>query len=279
LRAPANLLRVVALTALTAVILLPAPAAAGDQTVAGTDKLRAVEATLLKDINHIRVQNGRKPLRVDVHTSSVARARSSDMAAKRYFSHTEPDGDDADRILRRRGIKVSEVTENIGHTFGLTLKQGSNRMASWWYHSPPHRKQMLARDINYVGIGIARRGSRFAYTAIFTRSADKTSPRVAINETGWRLGETGLEVTIDWQGIDPKLAKGTAGIKRFEVEHLRPLQGWSQVEGNPRASKRSTPTIGSGDQRIRIRAIDKAGNLGPWTYTRVDIPDELPRWV
>ena len=170
--APLRLRRVFLLAALVVADVVPSPAAAGERTVIRTDKMLAAEARILRDINRIRVRNGRKPLRLDRRTGQVARARSRDMAARRYFAHVEPDGDNAKRILARRWIRASDVTENIGHTVGLSLRQGTRRMAKWWYHSPPHRKQMLARDINYVGIGISRRGGRFTYTAIFTRSRD-----------------------------------------------------------------------------------------------------------
>lgn len=278
--APLRLLRYVLLAALAAAVILPSPAAARDRTVVGTDKMRAAEARLLKDINRLRVRNGRKPLRLDRRTSQVARARSSDMATKHYFAHVEPDGDNARRILARRHVSASEVTENIGHTIGLSLRQGTKRMATWWYHSPPHRRQMLARDINYVGIGIARRGGRFTYTAIFTRSRDKTRPRVVVDEASWRpsIG-AGSRVTIDWHGVDPRLATGTAGIKRFELEQFTVLEGWTRVELEPRRSKRSLRTFGTRDQRFRVRAVDRAGNIGPWAYTRVEVPEALSGWV
>ena len=195
-------LRYLLLAALAAALLLPTPAAADDAVVA-TDKMQAAEAKLLDEINQIRVEHGRKPLRLDKRTSHVARSRSLDMAAKRYFAHVEPDGDDAEEILERREIPAREVTENIGHTVGLTLRAGTRRMANWWYRSPPHRVQMLARDVNYVGVGIARHGSRFTYTAIFTRSRDKTSPRVAIDEATWEPDEIGSKVVIDFEGVDP----------------------------------------------------------------------------
>lgn len=280
LRTTLNILRFAVLAALAAAIVLPAPAAAGQQqTVSGTAKMRDVEARLLEDINRIRVQNGRKPLRLDKRTAHVARARSHDMAAKRYFAHVEPDGDNAKRILGRRDIGASEVTENIGHTVGLTLRAGSNRMARWWYHSPPHRKQMLAKDINYVGIGVARRGSRFTYTAIFTRSRDKTEPKVFMEDQSWRPRGGGTEVSLDWSGNDPRLARGTAGIKRYDVERLTPLGGWTRIDRDPQKSKGTFRTPAAGDQRFRIRAVDKAGNVGPWTYTRVDLPDGIDSWA
>mgnify|MGYP001822611599 CR=1 FL=1 len=257
----------------------PAPVAAGDRAVSATEKMRTAEARLLRDINRIRVRNGRKPLRLDKPTRAVARARSTDMAAKRYFAHVEPDGDNARRILRRRDIPASEVTENIGHTFGLTLREGSRRMAKWWYHSPPHRRQMLARNVNYVGIGIARKGSRFTYTAVFTRSRDKTSPRVVIDEVMWQPTGTGAKVTLEWHGVDPKLAKGTAGIRRYDVELQRETGGWHRLDGGPRRSVRSVEAADGDDQRFRVRAVDKAGNVGPWAYTSVDIPHLLPRWI
>jgi uncharacterized protein YkwD len=271
-------LRTVVLAILAAAVLLPASAsaaaaAADVKTVSATDKMAAVEARLLRDINRIRVRNGRKPLRLDKRTANVARSRSHDMAAKRYFAHVEPDGDNAKRILGRRRIKASEVTENIGHTVGLTLRQGSKRMATWWYHSPPHRRQMLAKDINYVGIGVARRGSRFTYTAIFTRSKDHTEPKVFIEDTSWKPRGGGTEVTIEWDGNDPQLARGTAGIKRYEVQRHTPLGGWVTVERDPGEPKGTFRTPARGDQRFRIRAVDKAGNVGAWAYTRVDLPE------
>jgi hypothetical protein len=242
--------------------------------------MRAAEARLLRDVNRIRERHGRKPLRLDKRTSHVARARSRDMAAKRYFAHVEPDGDDARRILRRRGIDVSEVTENIGHTVGLTLLEGSRRMSAWWYRSRPHREQMLARDINYVGLGVARRGSRITYTAIFTRSRDKTRPRVRIEEAVWTPADAGRsQVILDWHGVDPRLATGTAGIRRFDVERHTPLGTWERVGGDPRRSRRSIRAFGSGEQRFRVRAVDKAGNVGPWAYARIDIPERRTPWV
>ena len=273
MRTTLHVLRFALLATLAAAILMPGPAAAGTRTVGGTDKMRAAETRLLKDINRIRVRNGRKPLRLDKRTAAVARDRSRDMAAKRYFAHREPDGDDARRILGRRSIPASEVTENIGHTVGLSLREGGNRMASWWYHSPPHRRQMLAKDINYVGIGVAKRGSRFTYTAIFTRSRDKTEPKVFIKDTSWRPRGGGTEVTIEWHGNDPKLARGTAGIKRYDVERLTLLGGWRRIERHPQQSRGVFRTPARGDQRFRIRAVDRAGNVGPWTYTRLDLPD------
>lgn len=267
------------LAALAAAILLPAPATAADDVVVATDKMATAETRLLREINEIRAMNGRAPLRLDKRISHVARSRSLDMAAKRYFAHTEPDGDEAEDIIDRRDIEAKEVSENIGHTVGLTLKAGSSRMADWWYHSPPHRVQMLANDVNYVGIGIARHGSRFTYTAIFTRSPDKTSPRVVIDAKRWYSGADGSEIVLDWHGVDPRLATGTAGIKRFEVQRITSLGDWARVETDPHKSKMKLRIFGSGDQHVRVRAIDKAGNRGPWKYARFDLPDTLPSRV
>ena len=267
MRYPLKSVRFVLLVAFAAVLLLPTQAAAGNHSVAGTDKLRAAETRLFKNVNRIRVRNGRKPLRRDTRTSRVARARSSDMATKRYFGHIEPDGDNASRIIHRHHIPAATVTENIGHTYGLTLKAGSKRMAKWWFHSAPHRRQMLARDSNYVGIGIAHRGSRFTYTAIFTHSRDKTEPLVVIDEA--TLSDDGSRATVAWHGVDPRLATGTAGIRSFDLEQLTPLANWTPVVAGIRKSEQSLSTFGMADLGVRIRAVDKAGNVGPWAYAHV----------
>jgi uncharacterized protein YkwD len=275
LRFPPHSLRYVLLVAFAAAILLPTQVAAGNRSAVGTDKLRAAETKVLRDVNRIRVGNGRKPLRLDRRTSQVARARSLDMAAKRYFAHVEPDGDDARSLLRRRDIPATSVTENIGHTYGLTLKAGSKQMAKWWFRSPPHRRQMLARDNNYIGIGIARRGSRLTYTAIFTRSRDKTDPRIVIDET--TLSDDGTQVTVDWHGVDPQLATGTAGIRGYDLERFTPLDGWGPVSGSTRGSERSFWRLGNVDSHVRIRAVDKAGNVSPWAYTHIETTEYRSR--
>lgn len=276
MRDPLRSLRFVVLATFAAAILFPSAAGADSRTVAGTAKLRAAETRVLRDINRIRVRHGRRPLRLDRPTMHVARARSRDMAAKRYFAHVEPDGDDARRILGRRHIPAQSVTENIGHTVGLTLKRGSRLMATWWYRSAPHRRQMLARRINYVGIGIARRGSRHTYTAIFTRSRDKTEPHVAIQAA--TVSEDGGRVTIDWRGGDPKLAVGTAGIRRYDLQHLTPFRGWRPIGLDVRGTKLSFRRLGGGgDPLVRIRAVDGAGNVSPWAYARIELADRPPR--
>jgi hypothetical protein len=127
-----------------------------------------------------------------------------------------------------------------------------------------------------VGIGIARRSGRFTYTAIFTRSRDKTSPHVVIDDATWQPEARSSEVSIEWRGVDPQLAMGTAGIRRFDVERFTVSDGWSQIDGDPHESERTVRTYASGAQRFRIRAVDKAGNVGPWAYTRIDIPGYVP---
>ena len=278
MRDPLRLLPLVVLTMLAATLLLPTPAQAGVRTVAGTEKLQAVEHRVLKDINRIRVRNGRKLLAIDERTSRVARARSVDMATRRYFAHVEPDGDDAGRILGRRGVQAKIVTENIGHTIGPKLKVGKRQMAKWWYRSPPHRRQMLARDINYIGVGVARRGSRVTFTAIFTRSRDKTEPRVIIDEAS--VSADGTLVTVDWRGTDRRLATGRTGIRHYELERLTPLGGWGSVGG---ALRRSVLTLSvdseTDDYLLRVRAVDKAGNVSPWTYARIVGSGAPPRFM
>ena len=275
LREPLHSLRFIALAMIAAAILLPTTTQAGTRTVAGTERLQAAESRVLKGINRIRVRNGRKPLAIDERTSRVARARSADMAERRYFSHIEPDGDDASRVLDRRGVQASTVLENIGHTIGPKLKSGSRRMARWWYHSPPHRRQMLARGINYVGLGIARRGSRITFTAIFTRSRAKTEPQAIIEAT--TVSEDGRLVTVDWRGHDRRLAAGRTGIRRYDLERLTPFGGWEPVGGASRKSKRTLSRLGYAPDHLRVRAVDKAGNVGPWAYARIEMDDAHAR--
>ena len=95
----------------------------------------------------------------------------------------------------------------------------------------------------------------------------------------WRPQGGGPRVTVDWHGVDPELATGRTGIKRFDVQRRTELGAWTRVASDPDRSKVSFRSFAAGDQRVRIRAIDRDGNVGPWTYVSIDLPERRTGWV
>src|SRR3954454_22803757 len=54
--------------------------------------ITAAESAMVRALNPDRAAAGFVAVRVDARLMSIARARSTDMVAKSYFSHTQPDG-------------------------------------------------------------------------------------------------------------------------------------------------------------------------------------------
>ena len=75
-------------------------------------------------------------------------------------------------------------------------------MVDWWKDSPPHRRNMLNGDFNYVGIGMSREGAELLYTVVFVNQRDHTPPKA-----GLISADTGISVAAlaSTQGRDRPL--------------------------------------------------------------------------
>lgn len=99
--------------------------------------------------NAFRVNNNKKPLKIDEIAVITARKHSQDMADKNYFSHTNLEGlSPGDRYKNNKG-NTRGWGENIaaGNLLGIdTFDQ--------WVNSKGHRDNMLGNH-NYLGVGFA----------------------------------------------------------------------------------------------------------------------------
>lgn len=94
-----------------------------------------------------------------------------------------------------------------------------------------------------------------------------TAPLLSLR-AGAVLAGAALPVQIAWTGADA----GT-GIARYEIS--RSLDGgttWSVVSTSATSSPYATTTTASGTARYRVRAVDKAGNVGAWATGEVLSP-------
>jgi uncharacterized protein YkwD len=118
-------------------LLVAAPAGAG--------RLTTTPPSLLAAINATRAAHGLATVRVDVRLVRVARAHSTDMLQRNYFSH----GAFASRV-RSSGAR--------GPMFGEDLAWGTAATPEWvvgqWLASPSHRAILLRPGFRRVGIGV-----------------------------------------------------------------------------------------------------------------------------
>ncbi len=235
---------------------------------APSDSIKDAEQTVLKQMNELRGRNGLAPLRMADGVRIVARDRSRDMRDKHYFDHTSPSGDDAGKMLRRRGIGHAFWGENIGWTMNMGLQDGARWMVDWWKDSPGHRAAMLSRSYNYVGVGVANAGAKILYTIVFVNQPDHTAPKAKITSvrTGATVAGAGgrKAVTIKWSGKDRRLSTRTAGLKGFVVQYKKKgTRDWTRIRRLTTARELTT-MLPSGNHKFRIRAKDRRGNKTKW---------------
>jgi uncharacterized protein YkwD len=137
--------------------------AAASQTCVGADlmptptDLDQVRSATLCLINRQRAQAGLRPLTLDGTLQSVAQGKSTEMVARDYFDHTNPDGLTAsDRVLNSGYVPQGSsyaIGENIA--FG-TLDLGTPaKIVDAWMNSPGHRENILDPAYRQTGIGVA----------------------------------------------------------------------------------------------------------------------------
>jgi uncharacterized protein YkwD len=118
-------------------------------------------------INAIRAQSGLPPLAADAGLVRVARARSQDMAAKSYFSHTPPDGCNYVCLMDKFGVPHAWAGENIAwNTWDWT--QTADIAVNMWHNSPPHMENILDCHYERFGTGVAKGADgKIYYTMVF----------------------------------------------------------------------------------------------------------------
>ncbi len=144
----------------------PAPAATakpsgGDYTPGSVSAQEAIGFALL---NQDRASNGRAALTLDPELCNLARMKSEDMKANRYFAHTSPTYGSASEMLRTYGYSFTSVGENIAHH--ATVEKSEAAFMS----STGHRTNILGSQWKKVGIGVAYDAQGFVYvTQLFVR--------------------------------------------------------------------------------------------------------------
>lgn len=156
---------------------------AAEEALRGVPALETDQvARLVHDkVNAVRRQNGLAELAWNPELAAVASAYSADMAARGFFAHESPDGDDFGERYRRAGFKCRVPTSDSTYLTGGENLALVHRIAQWriwddgrkepaqirsaeevaaevvngWWNSPGHRKNMLTPHWKTQGIGVA----------------------------------------------------------------------------------------------------------------------------
>lgn len=250
-----------------AMLLSVLPAATSMASTEPLPEIKAAEWQVLSQMNQVRANNGLKPLRMATRVRLVARDRSRSMKNQSYFAHTSPTGATAGSMLSSRGVKYNFWGENIGWTKHMGNEEGVKWMVDWWKNSPPHRRNMLNREFNYAGVGIARDGAKVLYTVVFVNQRDHTPPVAGLisSDTGISVAAvtSSRTVTVRWWGKDRQLSTRTSGLKGFTVQYKRGDGDWRLLHKGTKA-RQLTKELAVGTHAFRVRATDNKGNKGAW---------------
>ncbi len=109
-----------------------------------------VSAILIDLANSDRASNDLPILKMNPTLVEAAQAKANDMAAKRYFAHTSPDGVDPWHWFKKAGYSFDYAGENLAIDF-----VDSADVERAWMNSPTHRENILNSHYTEVGIATA----------------------------------------------------------------------------------------------------------------------------
>lgn len=110
----------------------------------------ALRQAVLDLTNAERAKAGCGPLKLDATLTAVADAHSADMAARSFFSHTNPDGLGPGDRIDASGYPYRSWAENIAAGQGSAAE-----VMNGWMNSSGHRANILNCGLEELGVGYA----------------------------------------------------------------------------------------------------------------------------
>lgn len=114
----------------------------------------AIEKAVLDLTNAERQKAGLASLQSDSKLMDSARAKSKDMSAKNYFSHTSPTYGSPFDQMKSFGISYRAAAENIAMG-----QRSAEEVVKAWMESPGHRQNILDAKFTHIGIGYDASGN------------------------------------------------------------------------------------------------------------------------
>lgn len=128
-----------------------------------------MEQNMLNRINGARQSAGLQPVAADPTVAGLSLHRSADMAARNYFSHQAPGGDDYLSLLRGARVPYKWSGEIIAWN-DYPQDQTVAQAFDGFMHSPPHNSIIMDPRYNYAGVGVVKNGNdKYFYTVIFVQ--------------------------------------------------------------------------------------------------------------
>ena len=131
-----------------------------------------IERAIFLRLNRERTSRGLVALSLAVDLGQIARGHSKDMLDRKYFDHYTPEGlAPWDRIKvaglsQFSGSGENLITRTRQPHLAVTLQLAEQFMTDWM-NSSGHRANILSRDFQCVGIGVAGNETTIMATQLF----------------------------------------------------------------------------------------------------------------
>lgn len=97
---------------------------------------------LLAGTNEVRQKSNQDPVRLSPKLSAAAQAKANDMAAKGYWSHNTPSGEEPWIFIKNSGYEYFSAGENLAYGFS-----NAQDTITGWMNSREHKANMLSADL------------------------------------------------------------------------------------------------------------------------------------
>ena len=223
----------------------------------------APERQIMDEVNAARVDGGLAPLRSDWRLWVLADQRAAAMASADVLSHGVAGS--LQSALNARDIQWYGHGEVIAFS-SASGSAGASHLFDLWASSPAHWALLVSGSFNYLGVGTSTSSSGRTYGSIvLTESKDRTGARGAMVSAT----VVGDDVRWSWRGADPRLQTHTAGLRDFAIQQRTDKGIWVTVSTATTNTARSVLNRPGGHwYGLRVRARDRAGNVGPWSAER-----------
>jgi uncharacterized protein YkwD len=187
---PTTLRRVAILAALVVLVLLLTPTlhAAAKAAGAARPQTGSPESILLEAANRDRAAFGLPALQWDMSLANAAHAHTLLMAQRNTLSHQFPGELPVQQRATQAGARFSVIAENVAE--GPTVIG----LHTQWMNSAPHRANLLANDLNAVGIALIQNGNILFAVEDFSQAVPELNLEAQESQVAAMLATRGIRL-------------------------------------------------------------------------------------
>jgi Cysteine-rich secretory protein family len=149
------------------------------------------ERRLFDSANRERAARGLPPLHWDEHLAVASRRHALRMAQKNALSHQFPGELDLGTRARLAGARFSAIAENVAEG------PAASALHAEWMQSPPHRANLLDRELNSLGVAVVERNGELFAVEDFSQALADLSLKEQENQLRSELLSRGIRLLPD----------------------------------------------------------------------------------